>query len=163
MEDTAVTSQLYCFIDFNHSRCWQWLSACFIFQKLITAGDATEKDCPDKTTLESVSLLKAAASPDLYGKTGENSVELTNGDSTATSNNESDVPQACVKDDGQPEVDNDQGDSENDSDSEKKATGTHKTSKNDTKSASQRKREAKKERKSRREAEKKQQALRYKL
>lgn len=122
----------------------------------MTAGDATVGQ--DKTTTESVSLPRAPVSPDHNGETEEKSVGLANGDTTAASIDVSDVPQPHQEDDGQPEVDKDHGNSENDADSEKKAAGTHETSKTDNGSTSQKEKDAKKEGESHKEPKQKQQA-----
>ena len=122
----------------------------------MTAGDATVGQ--DKTTTESVSLPRAPASPDHNGETKDKSVGLANGDTTAASIDVSDVPQPHQEDDGQPEVDKDHGNSENDADSEKKAAGTHETSKTDNEGTSQKVKNAKKEGESHKKPKQKQQA-----
>lgn len=119
----------------------------------MTAGDATVGQ--DKTSTELVSLSRAPASPDHNGETEEKSVGLANG---AASIDVSDVPQPRQEDDGQPEVDKDHGNSENDADSEKKAAGTHETSKTDNEGTSQKVKNAKKEGESHKEPKQKQQA-----
>ena len=124
----------------------------------MTDGDATVKVGQDKTTIESVSPLRAPASPDHNGETEEKSVGLANGDATAASINVSNVPQPYQEDDGQPEVDKDHGNSENDADSEKKAAGTHKTSKSDNETTSEKEKDAKKDKESHKDPKKKHQA-----
>lgn len=131
------------------------MSACFIFH--LTAGDATVKVGQDKTTVESMSLPRAPASPD-HGETEEKSVGLANGNATASSIDVSDVPEPHKENDGQPEVDKDHGNNENDVDSEKKAAGTHKKLKTDNKSISQKEKDVKKEKESHEEPKQKHQA-----